>query len=1099
MPDQNAQFFHGNATSIEAAALKVQKGLAGTYRLENFFHPQVSALVDRLSRSSLKEALDPIQLEQLGVDYFEQNYEHHGSRNTSFPRDFVDSKGLVSLERPFPKLAIDTDGGGPYANYNWELLFHIPVGIAVHLTKTQRFAEAQRWFHLVFDPTDPDGDYWRSLALRGGGARRQIDALLKLLSASPSAPNTPEGKERERLLAGYNEIMRRPFQPFAVARTRLISFQFMVVMRYLDNLLAWGDSLFAQDTAETVSEATQIYVLGSTLLGSKPQQVPTPTTSPARTYSQLKQARLDVTGNAMVQLESLFPFNYGLPQGVQVNAGAAPLFGLARSLYFCIPRNDKLLGYWDDFADRLGKIRAGMNLQGVIRRLALFDPPIDPALLVRAAASGIDIGGAVAGLNQPFVPVRATLLLQRAFELASEVRSLGGAVLSALEKRDAEDLAVMRQGHELRLLQTQREIRLLQWKQAEEATEVLMRTRASTLDRYAHNLRQLGLPVDSSVAPGGLPLRRGKIAEEITEEGFAGLYAELVQVYDRPVPMQQLARLRLANSGGAASASGSQGAGKLFLTQTEHNELNELLPEANDLRRASFVLNTLASVLVYIPKLDAQLAFWGLGASAGVVDGQKMSNALNTAAQVISGTASLKQDEAAIASRTASYERRADDWMFQANQAARELMQQGRQLIASLIAEQAARREYENVTAQLEDSNEVNAFLSSKFTGLDLHNWMQGELSRLHRAYFDFAVYTARKAESAVKNEVMRPELDANTFVGNDYWNSGRRGLLAGEALHLDLKRLEMAYLEANKYEDPLTKHVSLRRLNPGALLLLQATGKCEFTVPEWLFDLDRPGHYMRRIRRVGVMLPTVVGPYANLAMRVNLLGSSLRRSPGGAAYTRQGTEDPRFLDFTGTVEVTLPGMATDAFEPPSARDQLLPFEGYGAVDSRWRVELPETLRQFDYASISDLVLQLQYTARSGGDQLARDATAAVTEVTKPASSPFTIVLSVADEFPAEWAAFTKSNANLQFVVTRDMFPYLAHGQTINIQAIQAFVVDSGASRVVQGNKVGVSALTGNINDPDKTKRKVTVSLPADSALVRNTLGHPYVVIAFSF
>jgi hypothetical protein len=418
-----------------------------------------------------------------------------------------------------------------------------------------------------------------------------------------------------------------------------------------------------------------------------------------------------------------------------------------------------------------------------------------------------------------------------------------------------------------------------------------------------------------------------------------------------------------------------------------------------------------------------------------------------------------------------------------------------------LIAEQAARREYENVTAQLEDSNEVNAFLSSKFTGLDLHNWMQGELSRLHRAYFDFAVYTARKAESAVKNEVMRPELDANTFVGNDYWNSGRRGLLAGEALHLDLKRLEMAYLEANKYEDPLTKHVSLRRLNPGALLLLQATGKCEFTVPEWLFDLDRPGHYMRRIRRVGVMLPAVLGPYANLAMRVTLLGSSLRRSPGGAAYTRQGTEDPRFLDFTGTVEVTLPGMATDAFEPPSARDQLLPFEGYGAVDSRWCVELPSTLRQFDYASISDLVLQLQYTARSGGDALAGDASAAITAlITQPASSPFTIVLSVADEFPAEWAAFTKGSANLQFVVTRDMFPYLAEGRTIRIQSIQAQVVDSSARTVALGTpQVNVTALNAILNDPDKTKRKVTVSLPADSALVRNTLGHPYVVIAFSF
>ncbi|TXG81113.1 MAG: toxin [Thermomicrobiales bacterium] len=1089
---------HNNAIVNIVESMKKKDGLGGVYRLQNFFHPQVSSMIDRLSRSSLKEALDPDELNQLSVDFFESSYEHHGTPNSTFKNDHSESDGFVSLEQPFPKLDIDIHGGGPYANYNWEVLFHIPVGIAVHLTKTQRFAEAQRWFHLVFDPTDPAGMYWRSLAMRGGGPRSQIDALLRLLSASALSP--AEIEERTNLLAGYSEIMRRPFQPFAVARTRLISFQFMVVMRYLDNLLAWGDSLFAQDTSETVSEATQIYVLGSTLLGTKPQQVPTPTTSPARTYKELKQAGLNVTGNAMVQLESLFPFNYGLPQGVQANAGAAPLFGLARSLYFCIPRNDKLLRYWDDFADRLGKIRAGMNLQGAIRRLALFDPPIDPALLVRAAASGIDVGAAVAGLNKPFVPVRAALLLQRAIELAGEVRSLGGAALSAMEKRDAEDLALMRQGHELRLLQTQREIRLLQWKQAEEATEALLRTRASTLDRYSHYLRQLGETVDASLAPDRLPLRRSKISEEITEERFDELYIELVQAYDRSLPQYQLPRLRLANSGGAASTSGAQGSGKLFLTQSEHKELNELLPEANDLRRTSFVLSTLASVLVYIPDFDAKLAFWGMGAGSRIFGGQKMSDALNTAAQIISGTASLKQDEAAIASRTASYERRADDWMFQANQAARELSQQGRQLIASLIAEQAARREYENVSAQLEDSNEVKEFLNSKFTGQDLYHWMQGELSRLHREYFDFAVYTARKAESAVKNEVMRPELDSSAYIGIDYWDSGRRGLLAGEALHLDLKRLELAYLEANKYEDPLTKHVSLRRLDPVALLTLQATGKCDFRVPEWLFDIDRPGHYMRRIRRVGVMIPAVVGPNANLAVRVTLLGSSLRRNPGGASYPRQGSEDPRFVDFTGAIEVTLPVMAADAFESPSARDQLLPFEGHGAVDSHWRIELPGSVRQFDYASIADVVLQLQYTARSGGDTMAGDATTEVIAIaTKAATSPFAIVFSVADEFPAEWAAFTKGNTDLQFVVTRDMFPYITEQRTIKIKAIQAHVVDGGTRSVKHGTRVGAAAFTGDLNDQDKMKRKITVSLPVDAALTRNTENRPYVVIAFGF
>lgn len=229
---------------------------------------------------------------------------------------------------------------------------------------------------------------------------------------------------------------------------------------------------------------------------------------------------------------------------------APPTIRIGTVSLFLHSRNDKLLRYWDDFADRLGKIRAGMNLQGAIRRLALFDPPIDPALLVRAGASGIDVGAAVAGLNKPFVPVRAALLLQRAIELAGEVRSLGGAALSAMEKRDAEDLALMRQGHELRLLQTQREIRLLQWKQAEEATEALLRTRASTLDRYSHYLRQLGETVDASLAPDRLPLRRSKISEEITAERFDELYAELVQAYDRSLPQYQLPRLRLANSGG---------------------------------------------------------------------------------------------------------------------------------------------------------------------------------------------------------------------------------------------------------------------------------------------------------------------------------------------------------------------------------------------------------------------------------------------------------------------------------------------------------------------------------------------------------------------
>ena len=67
--------------------------------------------------------------------------------------------------------------------------------------------------------------------------------------------------------------------------------------------------------------------------------------------------------------------------------------------------------------------------------------------------------------------------------------------------------------------------------------------------------------------------------------------------------------------------------------------------------------------------------------------------------------------------------------------------------------------------------------------------------------------------------------------------------------LHADLKRMEAAYLNQNARELEITKHVSLLQLDPVALVRLQETGECEFTVPEVLFDLDFPGHYFRRSR----------------------------------------------------------------------------------------------------------------------------------------------------------------------------------------------------------------------------------------------------------
>ena len=129
---------------------------------------------------------------------------------------------------------------------------------------------------------------------------------------------------------------------------------------------------------------------------------------------------------------------------------------------FCIPKNDQLLTYWDTVADRLFKIRHCQDITGVTQQLPLFEPPIDPALLVKAAAAGLDIRNAISDFNPAMPHYRFQVMLQKANELCNDIKALGNELLSALEKRDAEQLSVLRSSHELNMLAAVRDIKLAQ-------------------------------------------------------------------------------------------------------------------------------------------------------------------------------------------------------------------------------------------------------------------------------------------------------------------------------------------------------------------------------------------------------------------------------------------------------------------------------------------------------------------------------------------------------------------------------------------------------------------------------------------------------------
>ncbi len=1026
-----------------------------TYTFENFFHPFVGDLISKLNTESLPGMLDPTFHEGLTEKvtslptsdtffaYFKEFYQKPSNEK------------LAKVEG-FPK-EIDVSDHGPYANYNWELFFHIPLTIAVHLSKNQRFAEAQRWFHYIFDPTSNDLSiekpkrYWKFLAFRKE-VRKRIEDIVRILSTPRTGLSPADQKEQDSVMKGYTAILNKPFQPHVVAQTRPLAYQYCVVMKYLDNLIAWGDHLFQQDTVESINEATQLYVLAANLLGERPQRIPPRGTVKAKTFAQLKKG-LGPIGDALVDLEGQFPFNLAAPNAGATGSGAggsSPLFGIGRTLYFCIPPNDKLLGYWDTVADQLFKIRHCMNIAGVVRPLALFDPKIDPGMLVKAAAAGIDVGSIVSGLNQPISPVRCLFLIQKALELCGEVRGLGGALLSAIEKGDAEHLALVRQRHEMQIQTMAQDVRFLQWKSTQEATTSLLTSRKTALERLHYYQRLLGLPMDQN-APDTLTLDH----RELTEENFDESYSALVGQYDKNLTTQNLPALTITGDKSPLQQSGASGQGRLYLNVNEDAELNSHLPRARDTRLAASVNDAIAAILTFIPDFDIKLAYWGMGGASRIYGGEKLYTATKTAADILRMISAWEQDQAGMASRTAGHERRADDWMLQYNIAAHELMQLGRQILTSLIAEQIAHHEYLNIQQQIKNAQEVDQFLHDKFTNEDLYLWMQGEISRLYYEYYRFAFITARKAEKTMKQELMRPELDAQDFVKFNYWDGGRKGLLSGEALFLDVKNMEMAYHDNNKRELELTRHVSLRQLNPLALLTLKATGTCQVTIPEWLYDLDCPGHYVRRIKSVALSIPSVVGPYTSVNCTLSLLKSSLRKSPilKDGNYARQGSEDDRFVDYIGAVQsIVTSGGSNDSgmFETNLRDERFLPFEGAGA-ESTWKLDLPNNYLGFDYATISDVILHIRYTARQGVDPT-KVKTALDDLFQQTSQSNLALLFSLRHDFPTEWSAFVNGAENFTATIRKDYFPYFTQGKgkTITITGLDLYGED-----VTNPHKVG--------------------------------------------
>ena len=364
-------------------------------------------------------------------------------------------------------------------------------------------------------------------------------------------------------------------------------------------------------------------------------------------------------------------------------------------------------------------------------------------------------------------------------------------------------------------------------------------------------------------------------------------------------------------------------------------------------------------------------------------------------------------------------------------------------------------------TGQVSQLQAVEDFLKNKFTSQQLYQWMLGQLSTLYFQAYQLAYTMAQQAEQVWQFERGKQQ----TFVQPGHWNNLYHGLVAGEALQLDLQHMEKAYMDQNECRFEIEKIISLKQLAPQALLALKSKGSCIVELTEKDFDYDYPGHYCRQIKNISLSFPCLLGPYQNIHATLTQTSNRtlLQAEEKGVQYLLGTTKTPPDnsilrVDARAHQQVALSQGLNDSglFELNINDARYLPFEGTGAISS-WQLDMPKEENGLHFDSLTDVVIRLRYTALSGGK--------AFQDTVKQARGAFQShrSLMVAQEFASAWYGFTHNKKPLAFTISPSLFR--PNFSTYNVTDITLLLVLTDQGK----EKWKSTQLTINAIDPEFT------------------------------
>jgi len=484
----------------------------------------------------------------------------------------------------------------------------------------------------------------------------------------------------------------------------------------------------------------------------------------------------------------------------------------------------------------------------------------------------------------------------------------------------------------------------------------------------------------------------------------------------------------------------------------------KFMDQAAKLQVASQALQLVAGSTNLFPDFVAGVSGLGSPVFTGTYGGTKLGHTVSMLSSAMSMLGSISSHKGSKAGLIAGYERRKQDWTFQADVAKRELEQLKQQEVSAEIRKAIAELDQTNHLKQVEQTQESYDVLSSKFTNEQLYLWMAGEINTLYRSAFDMAYKMAKQAEGAYNYELC-PD-NPRMPLATDFFSAQNKGLLAGEKLYMELKKMEADYLADNKRKFELTKHVSMALLDPQKILELRNGGTCSFELPEVLFDLDHPGHINRRIKSVSLSIPCVSGAYTSISADLSLLGSSIITDDKGTQLTLKN----KITRMATSNAVNDSGL----FELNFSDARYLPFEGSG-VASQWSLTLPNTIRQFDYNSINDIIMHINYTAEDAGNrtEVESNLVSKMNDLVK--DTDLASMFSLKAQYPEAWAKVGTEDVTVE--IKKSQLPFYLQGQSINITGTDGTIL-AGKNQTVQA----LTAITG----PMGVSHSVTIPVAAD-------------------